>query len=89
MIKQCGEIELLPYLVKEQLENFNYDENELLDFLAAILEDSATIDLQHLWEHEPDETRKKEALEPLADLTAKKLGLLKTESIRLSTGPHR
>ncbi len=75
MVKRCREIEQLPYLIKEQLENFKYDEEELINFLAAILEDATTIDFQRLWARETDEVKKKKGLLPMADLIARKLGL--------------
>jgi hypothetical protein len=74
-VKKCTEIEKLPFLIKEQLENFNYDEDELLVFIAAIFQDSITINLDHLWNKETDQEKIKEELEPLADLLAKKLNL--------------
>ena len=75
MIEKCTEIEQLPYLVKKQVEEFHYDEEELLQFIAAILEDSASLKFIELWEQEYDPEKKKEGLEPLADLIAKKIGL--------------
>lgn len=76
-IKYCGEMERLPYLVKDQLENFQYNEEEILNFITAMLEDSASLPYSHLWEHETDDVKKKAGLEPLADLIAKKLNLTK------------
>ncbi len=75
MIEKCANIEELPSLVKKQIEEWWYDEEELLQFIAAILEDSASLSFIHLWEQEFDDTKKKRGLEPLADLIAKKLGL--------------
>lgn len=77
MVKYCGEMEKLPYLVKEQLENFQYNEEEILNFVAAIFEDSASLPFFWLWAQETDEAKKKAGLEPLADLIAKKLNLNK------------
>lgn len=74
-IKYCPTMENLPYAVKEQLENFRYDENELLEFVAAILEESVNIDYLHLWEEESDMEKIKAGIAPLADLLAKRLGL--------------
>lgn len=76
MVKKCTALERLPFLVKERLENYRFDEQELIAYLAAIFEDSVDIDLTQLWELETDETKKKAGLEPLADLLAKKLGLV-------------
>ncbi len=74
-VKRARSIEDLPYLVKEQLENFAYNEEEMATFVATLLADSANVDLFQLWEKEPDETKKKTCLIPLVDLLAKKLGL--------------
>jgi len=75
MVGVCKNREELPALVKRQLDAFHYDEEELLQFIAAILEDSASLPFIELWEREFDEKKRKAKLEPLADLLAKKLGL--------------
>lgn len=77
MVKKCGEPERLPCLVKEQLERFRYDEDELVRFTAGILHESAVLPFIHLWEDEFDWETKKQGIKPLADLIAKKLGLAK------------
>jgi len=74
-VKRCSEIEKLPYMIKDQLENFKHNEEELLIFLNAILEDSVPVDLIKLWEDEWDLDKKRKGVEPLADLLAKKLNL--------------
>lgn len=75
-VKKCRAFEDLPRLIKEQLENFNFNENELLAFVASALESSAqNTDVPYLWDEECDLGKQKKALEPLADLLAKKLGL--------------
>jgi hypothetical protein len=75
MVKRCRDVEKLPSLVKEQLEHHKHDEDALLLFLAAIFEDSISIDMVRVWEQEQDEAKKRILLEPLADLLAKKIGL--------------
>ncbi|MBI5412983.1 hypothetical protein HZA42_01375 [Candidatus Peregrinibacteria bacterium] len=75
-VKNCRSMEQLPYLVKEQLENFKYNEEELLHFIGIIIQDSANVNLLYLWEKESDMQKKKQGLEPLADLLAKKLHLI-------------
>lgn len=80
MVKRCREIEQLPYLVKEQLENFNYQEEKLLDFLASIFSDSIAVDLIQAWEQNTDGNKKQTMLEPLADFLAEKLGLTASRS---------
>ncbi|PIP73762.1 MAG: hypothetical protein COW88_00830, partial [Candidatus Lloydbacteria bacterium CG22_combo_CG10-13_8_21_14_all_47_15] len=76
-VKRCREIENLPWIVKDQLENFKYDEQMLIDFIAALLEESADVDLIQLWSIEggDDLEKKKKELEPLVDLMAEKIGL--------------
>ncbi|MBI2989712.1 MAG: hypothetical protein HYY51_00795 [Candidatus Magasanikbacteria bacterium] len=74
-VRQCKALEELPRLVKEQLEAFSFDETELLHFLSALFEESATVNLQYIWEEEQDMEKKKEGLTALAALIAKKLGL--------------
>jgi len=75
-VKKCEKIEELPYLVKSQLENFNYNEEELELFVAAMLEESADVGLLRIWEKgdESEETKKKK-LTLLADLIARKISL--------------
>ena len=77
MVKKCDVIENLPQIIKEQLENFHYDENELISFIAAIFKESADINLVQIWDIEGDSKmgEKKEAVIPLVDLIASKLNL--------------
>ncbi|MDP2684175.1 MAG: hypothetical protein Q8P20_03895 [bacterium] len=76
-IKKCENIKDLPYLVEEQLKNFEHNEKELLNFLQAIIDKSVSVDLVNLWEDEWDMNKKREGMQPLTDLLAKKLGLTK------------
>jgi len=50
MVKRCSSYENLPFLTKQQLENFHYNEEELINFISAILEDSVEADIVNLWE---------------------------------------
>lgn len=77
MVKNCRCVDELPYLVKEQLENFQYNEQELINFLAAIMEESVEIDLIDLWykEENLEKIKNDPGIQKLADLLAKKLGL--------------
>lgn len=77
MVKKCVAIEQLPYLVKEQLENFKHDETALINFLTAIYRESVDVDLIQIWDVEgaSQVEAKKERLWPLVDLIAKKLNL--------------
>jgi CII-binding regulator of phage lambda lysogenization HflD len=41
---------MLPFLVKEQLEHYSYNEAELIDFIAAIYAESVPVDLVKIWD---------------------------------------
>jgi len=76
-VKKSRAYEDLPYLIKEQLENFHYNEQEMEIYLAKVFSSSADrVDLSMLWEN-PGDSRQQQlaALEPLADLIAKKINL--------------
>lgn len=81
-VKRSWDIEQLPYLVKQQLENFKYDEKELENFIGSILEESASIKMSEIWRIgdvdpkggiSPEEEKYQIGL--LASLLAKKLNL--------------
>lgn len=74
-VKKCLNIQDLPFLIKQQLESFSYDERELLDLITAAIEESAEIDFIQMWDIEGgvDLKKNKERLVPLVDLLAKKL----------------
>lgn len=77
MVKKCLSIEDLPYLVKNQLENFQYDEKTLLNLLTAIYKESAEIDLIRIWDIEGggQMEKNKQAIIPFVDYLAEKLNL--------------
>lgn len=57
-VKKCGPIEELPDLVKKQLENFKYDNQEVVDFLSAVFEDTIAFDLSNIWgSGDPDQIK--------------------------------
>lgn len=74
-VKNCRTPEQLPYLIKAQIENFQYSEDELVRLISALFEESANVNFQYLWEQETDTQKRKDGLNPLADLLAKKLNL--------------
>lgn len=51
-VKQCHDIEQLPYIIQDQLNNFHHDEEELLDFVGSIFARSADMDFFGLWHEE-------------------------------------
>ncbi len=73
MVKKCKEIEQLPFMIQDSLENYKYNEQEVLNLLAAIFEDSIPLNLHQLWEQETDMTKKRLGTEQLANLLAKKI----------------
>lgn len=79
-VKKCQNIEQLPYLIKEQLENFQYDEKELLNFIGSIMEDSVDVGLGEIWERRIEPAEEKARLTGLVDLMAKKLNLINNQS---------
>ena len=66
----------LPYLVQEQLNNFVYNEDEVIRFVQAILDESIPINMTQLWEYEPDHEKKKIGLQSMVLLLAQKLNLV-------------
>jgi len=87
-IKRCGAIEELPTLIKNQLDNFKYDEGEVVDFLSAIFEDGIPFDFMGLWVKggSYEEIKSNKMFPVFVDSLAKKIGLKPTfESIKNST----
>lgn len=74
-VKNCKAAEDLPAIVQEQLNNFKYDEDEAVNFLAAIMENSVLVDWIDLWHKEQKFERIKSdaGIRKLADLIHKKL----------------
>jgi len=79
MVKNCKTPEKLPFLIKEQLENFEYVEEELVNFLSAILEESVNVDFLDLWltERDFEKIKNDSGTKKLASLIANKMGLNK------------
>ena len=48
-VKKCREIENLPNIIKQQLENSQYDNEEIINFLSAVFEDTLPFDFTDLW----------------------------------------
>jgi len=73
MVKRCRGYDELSGLVKRQLEDFKYNEEEIINYIGLILKHSVYLDLFHLWFKESDERKKREKMGVLADLIAKGL----------------
>ena len=80
MVKRCRNFDDLPYLVKEQLEHFRHNEEELVNFIGAILEESVDVDIITLWEKadQGEHIKHNEGLERLAEFIVKKIGIIKS-----------
>lgn len=76
-VKQCENIADLPILVKNHLENYHYNEEEIVNLIAALFKESVDVDLGKLWDLEGGQIvdRQTNELAPLVDLMAKKLNL--------------
>ncbi|MCF7835518.1 MAG: hypothetical protein K9M15_00105 [Candidatus Marinimicrobia bacterium] len=80
-IKNCRCPEELPLVIKNELENFEHNESELVNFVSAILEESVNVDLIDLWYEEKDfeKLKNNKGIKEFADLLSKKINLLTQE----------
>lgn len=78
MVKKCLAAADLPQVVKNQLENFHYDEEALLNLLTAIFKESVDVDLSTIWQMEGggQVEKNKTAITSLVNFIAGKLGLI-------------
>ena len=74
-VKRCRGAEDLPHLVKEQLENWKYDEKTLLNYVSALFEDSVEVDFAEMWNAgtSTEKMIKDEGMEDLSHLLWKKI----------------
>ncbi len=79
-VKRCHGWEELPYLVKEQLENWKHDEESLINYLSALLEESVPVDYLNLWTSAKTmgEITDNEGMIALSRALAAKIGLKKS-----------
>lgn len=75
MTAHCSSMETLADTLHNQLNNWGYDEQQLILFISAILERTAHIDLVHLWHDSPDIPEMKKGIQPLVELIARLLTL--------------
>lgn len=75
MSKKCLEVAQLPYMTKQMLENFKYDEIELEYFISALMEESAEVKLHEIWEKGIEPKAEVEKISLFCDLLADKLNL--------------
>jgi hypothetical protein len=77
MVRQCHDITQLPVIIRQQLDSFDFDDNELTNFVACILENSVESDILTPWQEGVDINKAKSVVVPIADLLAEKLNLAK------------
>lgn len=73
----CRNFEELPYMVKKQLEEWQHNEQDLENYVSALLEDSVDVYFADMWNRAAplDEIQNDQGIKDLAHLFAKKIGL--------------
>lgn len=73
----CRNFEELPHMVKKQLGEWRHDEQTLLNYVSALLEDSVDVYFADMWNRAAplDEILNDQGIKDLAHLFAKKIGL--------------
>ncbi len=66
-VTHCTDAEQLAHVVRDRLNTKNYDEKNVLGYLAALHRHSFEIDLKQLWEEETDQEKRRRGIAPLAD----------------------
>ncbi len=77
MTTKCTDIETLPLLVREKLGKHSHEENELVRFVAALLEDSVDIRLHELWDKGLDRTEATVSIKKFSNMLVQKYASLK------------
>lgn len=72
-VGKCRALEDLPALIKEKINNNPFDEKELLDYLAAMFEESVDLDILYAWENGVINQDKRTRLASLAEMISRKL----------------
>jgi len=72
-VKHCERPSDMARLVQEQVNSFAYDEEELVHYIAKIIEGAALLNLGHIWYYERDANARREGVRPLAALIASRL----------------
>lgn len=77
-VEHCDSFEQLPYQIKKQLEEWKNDDEVLIRYIAALLEDSVEVNFQGMWNDATpfDEVRKDDGMINLSRLLAKKIGVI-------------
>ncbi|MEK9154020.1 MAG: hypothetical protein AAB798_00960, partial [Patescibacteria group bacterium] len=76
MTAKCTNIEALPLLVKEKLEQHSHKENELVNFIASLLEDSVDIRLHELWDKGLDHKETKDSIAKFSNMLMEKYNIM-------------
>jgi len=77
-VKVCEKISDLPYIIHEQLKLKSNNQEEIINFIAALYKEKAMVDLAQIWEIEggANPEKKKLALAPLVKLFCDKVKLV-------------
>jgi hypothetical protein len=77
-VRRCVGFNDLPFAVKEQLESWKHDEDTLVDYVSALLEDSIPVGFNVLWNNAApyDEVLSDGGMKQLSALLAKKIGIV-------------
>lgn len=78
-VVRCYSFEDLPYIIKKQLEEWKPDEKVLLNYIAALLEDSVSANFQAMWNDAAslEEILKDSGMVELSHVLAEKIGVVK------------
>ncbi len=76
-VLKCQGFDELPYLVKRQLTEWRHDEETLVNYIAALIEDSVEVDFSELWNRgaSADEMKQDAGMRALSLLLGEKVGL--------------
>ncbi len=76
-VKRCRGFEELPFLIKEQLEEWQHDEKTLENYVCALLEDSVAVDFSAMWNNAApfEEILKNPDMIKLSQLLSEKMGI--------------
>ncbi len=73
-VKRCQNIEELSSLIQDCLDNFKYNEEEIINYLSAVFEESIELDLINIWYFETiEDIIRKRLLNKLAEFIYKKI----------------
>lgn len=66
-VTACRNFEELPLVIRRRLDVKDYDEADVVAYLAALYRVSFEMDLRQLWEEETNQEKRRNGMKPLAD----------------------